>query len=232
MAPLELKVVLLGFLSLGDQTGYELRHAMARSVGFFFGACYGSIYPALRALQREGLVTVAEVVQSGRPNKKVYSLTAAGRAHLQRALQAPPGKESFRSDFLVHLFFGHLLGREAVLELMQQDRALRQAQLDRLKAMESTVRGQGTLYQQLAWEFGVAYYENTLAWLAQAEARVRAAKAPMRAQVGLDGAGEQEASEARAAGESPEVVPVLPSKSSPLPRIELLRKVNRRTARR
>lgn len=40
---------------------------------------------------------------------------------------------------------------------------------------------------------------------------MRAAKAPMRAQVGLDGAGEQEASEAKAAGESPEVVPVLPN---------------------
>src|ERR687883_548981 len=53
---MNLKSVLLGFLTSRDLTGYELKHLMERSVGHFFGASYGSIYPALRDLEEAGLV--------------------------------------------------------------------------------------------------------------------------------------------------------------------------------
>ena len=77
---MNLRAVLLGFLTRGDLTGYELKGAMDESVGFFFGARYGSIYPTLRSLEEEGFVRSTLVVQSDRPNKKVYSLTPEGRA--------------------------------------------------------------------------------------------------------------------------------------------------------
>ena len=67
---MDLRSVLLGFLRRGDHTGYELKAAMDESVGFFFGVSYGSIYPALKALEVGGMVRVREVVQSGKPNKK------------------------------------------------------------------------------------------------------------------------------------------------------------------
>lgn len=170
---MDLKGVLLGFLTLGDQTGYELKQLMETSVGFFFGASFGSIYPTLKALEREGSVTVTEVIQSGRPNKKVYSLTSAGRRYLLQQLEEPLKDESFRSDFLIHLFFGHMKGPDAVLRWIERDRAYREARLGVLKQIEPTVRRHATPYQLLAWEFGVTYYESTLSWLAQAEQQVR-----------------------------------------------------------
>src|SRR5919206_3020020 len=101
---MNLKSVLLGFLTNGDLTGYELKHLMERSVGHFFGASYGSIYPALKDLEGAGLVRSTRVVQSERPNKKVYSITPEGEAYFREALSEPPAPDSVRSEFLMHLF--------------------------------------------------------------------------------------------------------------------------------
>ena len=94
---MNLRAVLLGFLTRGDLTGYELKGAMDESVGFFFGASYGSIYPALRSLEEEGFARSTLVVQSDRPNKKVYSLTPEGRAYILEGLKKPLAADSFRS---------------------------------------------------------------------------------------------------------------------------------------
>src|SRR3712207_2878396 len=91
----------------GDLTGYELKHLMERSVGFFFGASYGSIYPALKDLEEACLVRSTRVVQSERPNKKVHAITQEGVAFFRGALDEPPAPDTFRSEFLMHLFFGH-----------------------------------------------------------------------------------------------------------------------------
>src|SRR3712207_8312837 len=78
----------------GDLTGYELKHLMERSVGFFFGASYGSIYPALKDLEEACLVRSTRVVQSERPNKKVYAITQEGVAYFRGALDEPPAPDT------------------------------------------------------------------------------------------------------------------------------------------
>ena len=62
--------------------------SLASSFGHFFAAGYGSIYPALNSLARDGLVECRHIPQEGKPDRKVYSITAAGREHLLAALAA------------------------------------------------------------------------------------------------------------------------------------------------
>ncbi len=76
---MDVKTLCLGVLTEGDQTGYEIKRRFEEAFSHFFGASFGSIYPALAELSRQGLVTCRSVEQDKRPDKKVYSLTAAGQ---------------------------------------------------------------------------------------------------------------------------------------------------------
>lgn len=172
---MNLRSVLLGFLTRRDLTGYELKGAMDESVGFFFGASYGSIYPALKSLEEEGLVRSTLVVQSDRPNKKVYSLTPEGRAYFLEALKEPPAEDSFRSEFLMQLFFGRYQDPERLLVLIEDHRSSLRDSLERLRRTEEEIREiPQARYGLMCLRYGLVYYENSLAWLDDAEREVRA----------------------------------------------------------
>ncbi len=110
---MDVKTLCLGVLSLGDATGYEIRKMFEDGpFGHFFDASYGSIYPALGKLLGDGLVSLSEEEQSGRPGKKIYSLTPEGRVRLKDALAEPAGRDRIRSEYLVRLFFAHLMEPE------------------------------------------------------------------------------------------------------------------------
>jgi PadR family transcriptional regulator, regulatory protein AphA len=171
---MNLRAVLLGFLTRGDLTGYELKAAMDESVGFFFGASYGSIYPTLKSLEEEGLVGSTLVVQSDRPNKKVYSLTPEGRAYFLEALKEPPAEDSFRSEFLMQLFFGHHQDPVRVLALIEDHRSSLRDSLERLRRTEEEIREMPhARYGLMCLRYGLVYYENSLAWLDEVEREVR-----------------------------------------------------------
>jgi DNA-binding PadR family transcriptional regulator len=87
-------------------------------LGYLHEASFGSIYPALTRLEQEGLATAVAMPQEKRPDKKVYSLTAAGRAALTAALMTPPAPDKMRSDFLFILVLGDLLPREHLRRLI------------------------------------------------------------------------------------------------------------------
>jgi DNA-binding PadR family transcriptional regulator len=171
---MNLRAVLLGFLTRGDLTGYDLKGAMDESVGFFFGASYGSIYPALRNLEEEGLVRSTLVVQSDRPNKKVYTLTPEGRAYFLDALEGSPAEDSFRSEFLMQLFFGRHQDPERVLASIGGYRAGLRNSLERLRETEGKVGEVATPYELMCLRFGLTRYEATLSWLDDVEREVRA----------------------------------------------------------
>jgi DNA-binding PadR family transcriptional regulator len=170
---LNLRAVLLGFLARGDLTGYELKHLMERSVGYFFGASYGSIYPALKDLEGAGLVRSTRVVQSDRPNKKVYAITPEGEAYFRAALGEAPAPDTFRSEFLMHLFFGDHHEPERLLELVRRYREEHEQMIGRLKEVEEEFRETATSYQMMCLRSGLAHAESRVASLQGIEGEIR-----------------------------------------------------------
>ncbi len=102
---MDVKTLCLGLLSLNEACGYELKRNFESRFKHFFAAGYGSIYPVLANLAAAGLVNCREVPQDGRPARKVYEITEAGRAHFQNALGKTPPIHKLRSDFLVAMYF-------------------------------------------------------------------------------------------------------------------------------
>lgn len=170
---MNLRYVLLGFLRRGDRTGYELKKAMDGSVGFFFGSSYGSIYPALKELESDGFVEVREVIQSGKPNKKVYSITPEGEESFRAQLRESPAADSFRSEFLMHLFFGGQQESGRLPALISDYRASQEGKLARLREIEREVRDLATPYEMLCLRYGLVKFEATLYWLDEVEKQVR-----------------------------------------------------------
>lgn len=171
---MDLKSVLLGFLRREDHTGYELKAAMGASVGFFFGASYGSIYPALKNLEAEGMVRVREVVQSGKPNKKIYTITQEGEEYFLARLGEQPAADSFRSEFLMQLFFGRHQDSDRLLEMISEFRDAQRGRLERLRRVEDSVKNIADPYEMMCLRYGLASFESTLSWLDETERQVRA----------------------------------------------------------
>ena len=116
---MDVKTLCLGVLTERDLTGYEIKRHFEEAFSHFFVAGYGSIYPALADLTRRGLVSYTDVLQEGRPDKKVYSLTSKGREALIEELMATPARHKVRSEFLVLIVFAHLLPPEKVAEIAE-----------------------------------------------------------------------------------------------------------------
>src|SRR6201996_9752160 len=78
-----LEMCVLALLSKGDNYAYEIASRMADAVGMG----EGTIYPLMRRMQNDGLVSTYLVESASGPSRKYYKLTAEGRAALtaQRA---------------------------------------------------------------------------------------------------------------------------------------------------
>lgn len=112
---MNVRTLCLSILYEGEATGYEIRRLCVEGeCSYFIEASFGSIYPALAKLEDEGLVTSRTEQQSGKPAKKVYSITEAGRTAFAEELAGPLGDDVFRSPFLLFARYAHILPRELV----------------------------------------------------------------------------------------------------------------------
>ena len=116
---MDVKTVCLGMLTDGDASGYDMKKCFESSFGHFFPAGYGSIYPALATLARNGLVEYELVPQEGKPDRKVYSITDKGLEALLEGLSNPNPSHKIRSEFLATLWFAHLMPDEQVTTVIE-----------------------------------------------------------------------------------------------------------------
>src|SRR5687767_15468317 len=92
-----LSYALLGLLSREPLSGYDLAARFKTSIAMFWAARHSQIYPELARLETQGLVSHERVVQEGRPNKKVFSITKAGIEALRRWVVEPPESPPVRN---------------------------------------------------------------------------------------------------------------------------------------
>lgn len=118
-----LEHAILVSLAERSATGYELARRFDASIGNFWKASHQQIYKVLGRMTADGLVTSEVVAQDGRPDKKVYATTEAGRAELARFTTEPSEPEPLRSAFAVKLRALAHGDREAVVQDVHRLRA-------------------------------------------------------------------------------------------------------------
>ncbi|MBI9050496.1 MAG: PadR family transcriptional regulator [Anaerolineaceae bacterium] len=125
-----LKFALLGFLSYGPMTGYELKQRMDRSTTHFWHAKQSQIYTTLKAMEKDGLVESVIREQRERPDRRVYVITPVGTKELQKWLAEPLTELSPKKEHLVlKMFFSAHQDKQTTLTQLYTQLDLHQKQL-------------------------------------------------------------------------------------------------------
>ncbi|MGA7193585.1 MAG: PadR family transcriptional regulator [Anaerolineales bacterium] len=173
---------ILGFLEYQPMTGYDLKKYFDQSIAHFWSATQSHIYKALEDLEEDGFVEVKVIQQKDKPNRKEYHITQAGRAELHRWVTSPLPLGTVREAWLIQIFFSHASSNEEIISLLKAREKDIQARLDTLRtqaqtSMEENAARVGVERLRLLWQltadYGVAYYESELKWIAIAIKSVR-----------------------------------------------------------
>lgn len=116
-----LEFAVLGLLHDAPSHGYELRRRLNEALGPFRALSYGTLYPALKSLMRQGLIRQDErsVTTPGRRPRIVYALTETGEARLAAALADTDARAWEDDDFDVRVHFFARTEREVRLRILE-----------------------------------------------------------------------------------------------------------------
>jgi DNA-binding PadR family transcriptional regulator len=118
---MSLKHAILGFLNYEPSTGYELKKNFDTTVQNFWPADQSQIYRTLAWLNEQGWVSMEVVPQEDHPDRKVYSITVAGRDELLQWLTTPLKRAELRSASLIQVFFAGQLTDDQILEMFERE---------------------------------------------------------------------------------------------------------------
>lgn len=168
-----LRYFILGLLAQRPMSGYDIKGFLKGLKWLIGSPSGGSLYPALRALRREGLVTMEVVPGLDRPPKKIYSVTEAGHQALQAWTEEPTAANATLRAFVMRLLLAdsHSQARlSAHLQRRRSQVATQHALLDR--GLQTPGAGPN-LGRQLALGYGLALATAELAWLDNTLDRLR-----------------------------------------------------------
>ncbi|MGO9117288.1 MAG: helix-turn-helix transcriptional regulator [Desulfomonilaceae bacterium] len=152
---MDVQSIILGFLMQQSMTGYDLKKAFSMSFSFFSGLSYGSIYPALKKMEKLGLISMKVEIQDGAPNRKIYTITEAGRKSFLESLQTPLVSEQHKSAFLMKLFFfAHLTPEQRTAIAIGHMNSVEQIH-SLLESLRPQIEARADRFQLLCFEFGL-----------------------------------------------------------------------------
>ncbi|MGD8111414.1 PadR family transcriptional regulator [Vibrio sp. TRT 21S02] len=95
--------VILTVLSTRDATGYDITKEFSATIGYFWKASHQQVYRELNKMAQNSLVTCVLEPQEGKPDRKVYSITDAGRIALGEWFDQPTAHPTIRDEFSAKL---------------------------------------------------------------------------------------------------------------------------------
>jgi DNA-binding PadR family transcriptional regulator len=152
------EAVVLGLLSEGERSGYDLLKRAEGSVAYMWTPAKSHLYAVLPRLVDAGLARRRNVRQQSRPDKQLYRLTPAGTAAVRQWVEtAPPASWD---ELLLKVFFAKLASRDAVIGQLEDAREEQSAQLAEYEGVRPK-----THFGALTLRYGLALMPTRLAWL-------------------------------------------------------------------
>ena len=154
---------ILGLLARGGAlSGWDILKQARTSVAYFWPFGRSQIYAALPRLERLGLITGLAVPQAGKPDKRLFELTPAGRETLANWLEdGDPGPT--RDVFMLRLFFGAHADRSAVRDGILERRAHAARLLEEIEAMSDSP-DLDDFFHRLTRNYGLERARSLVAW--------------------------------------------------------------------
>lgn len=165
---------ILAALSEHPCSGYDLAKKFDGSVGFFWKATHQQIYRELTKLEDMNFVSVETVHQEGRPDKKLYSVTELGKAHLREWIAKPGEVSPIKDELLVKLFAGYIVPIPTILAELERHRTQHLERLSTYQKIEQEYFQQPQRlpiekkYVYLTLRQGIRYETQWLEWCDEA----------------------------------------------------------------
>jgi DNA-binding PadR family transcriptional regulator len=185
-----LRHFVLGLLSRQPMSGYDVKRFLDSLSWLIGNPSFGSLYPALHALLEDGLVAVEVQPQPGKPDRKIYSITDAGRQTLTEWASQPVGADASLRAFAMRLLLAGTFPQQALREHLVQRRVQVAEQRNALERVSDAEQKAAGPEQQLALDYGLALADAELAWLDGVLSRLnRSDQQPVAVETGNDGHG-------------------------------------------
>jgi len=154
-----LEMAILGLLREGPVHGYELRR---RLLDFgFWRISFGSVYPALRRLEKAGHVET----RPGEGRRKEYAITSEGKEHFQQILEDEASEVENSTAFRVRLAFFRYMEPEARIGFLERRKAVLRERLAKTSASLRKTADRVDRYTASLMRHGVRSAEADIAWL-------------------------------------------------------------------
>ena len=158
-----IELAILGLLKEQPMHGYQLNRELSEQLGGLWRVSYGSLYPSLRRLERQGAITSEP--GTGARRKTVYAITPEGeRLFLELLEETPQENQTEDARFRVRLAFFRYLPPETRVRLLERRRQALETRLDDVKAH---LRDSATAddYQRALLDHARVGTESDIAWL-------------------------------------------------------------------
>ena len=166
--------VILGMISLGRRTGYDIKALVDRSTRLFWAASYGQIYPELKRLEEAGLVRASKPV--GGRRRTEYELTPEGEQALHGWLTSDAELTyEMRDEGLLKFFFGGAMSPEEVIAHLERMREHHEGIVAGLREIEPVARpseGEPPGFGYLTLRGGIELHEFRADWCRRMQEQV------------------------------------------------------------
>ena len=175
-----LAFALLALIGQEPRSGYDLRKFFSSTPMISFSDSPGAIYPALHRLEQRGLVRGHVAEGPGRRRRRIFELTARGRAEIRRWQTQPVvGRDVVRNlDALMlrFAFMDQFAEKGAALRFLKAFRRELAAYIQTLRKYLKSNREHMSQSGRLALESGIQAYETQLRWAKDAMEKYGQAK--------------------------------------------------------
>lgn len=101
-----LKYAILGLINRQDMTGYDITKEFNNGLSNFWNAKHSQIYPELKKIVDEGLVSFEVIISGDVMEKKLYSITEKGEKELKKwLLKDEPLEPTPKDKFRLRMYF-------------------------------------------------------------------------------------------------------------------------------
>jgi DNA-binding PadR family transcriptional regulator len=168
---MSLKYVVLALIAQRPHHGYELKHEAEQLLGSGAELNPGQLYPLLRKLADQQLLTDERIEQEDRPDKRVFTLTEAGAQDLRAWLAEPVPPQGGRSPLYQRFVVLALMQPDACPAFFQHQRHLLLAFLGQLVADRAKRQTSDDLATNALREATILHAEADLKWIEWLEAQ-------------------------------------------------------------
>ncbi|RSS78927.1 PadR family transcriptional regulator [Streptomyces sp. WAC06614] len=127
-----------------ELSGYQLAKAFDLGVANFWHALPQQVYAELTRLEQDGLIAGRDVVQDTRPTKRLFHVTDAGLAALDRFAAAGSKASFLRDDLVVKVQAADHVDAGPLIEQLTERAAHARAKLEHFEELLRTMRGDRT----------------------------------------------------------------------------------------